>query len=205
MMKSPKHARSASELRDRIVKAAGNMLVVDGFEHVSMRRVANEAGCSQMAMYRHFANKEALIQHLCAELYTQFVDHMNQEMAAESDPLEKLMRFVEQIIGFAKDYPDHYSLIFLTRYSDPLVIADRENLGREFIAGLRTIVKSALPEETSSRLIGERVRQMLATLHGTAALLIAHPGAYGLTKPKAISDAKTTLKRMLNTSDLALL
>jgi AcrR family transcriptional regulator len=60
MMKSPKHARSASELCDRIVKAAGTMLVVDGFEHVSMRRVANEVGCSQMAMYRYFANKEAL-------------------------------------------------------------------------------------------------------------------------------------------------
>jgi AcrR family transcriptional regulator len=203
MMKSPKHARSASELCDRIVKAAGTMLVVDGFEHVSMRRVANEVGCSQMAMYRYFANKEALIQHLCAKLYTQFVDHMHQEMAAESDPLEKLMRLVEQIIGFAKDYPDHYSLIFLTRYSDPVVIADRENLGREFIAELRSIVKSALPEETSSRLIGERVRQMLATLHGTAALLIAHPGAYGLTKPKAISDAKTTLKQMLSTGEVA--
>ncbi len=50
-------------MRERIIETASRIFIDEGYENVSMRRVAQEAGCSQMAMYRHFANKEALTQH----------------------------------------------------------------------------------------------------------------------------------------------
>jgi AcrR family transcriptional regulator len=193
--------RGGSALRDRIVEAASKVFVEEGYENLSMRRVALEAGCSQMAMYRHFANKEALIQHLCAQLYSRFVVKMNHEIESVDDPWEKLNRFIVAIIGFATSYPDHYSLIFLVRYSDPEVIADRERLGQEFIARIREIMQAALPSRTSSTMVDMRVRQMLTSLHGTAALLIAHPRAYGLTKQKAINDAKATFYSLLGRGD----
>ncbi|WP_049578613.1 TetR/AcrR family transcriptional regulator [Streptomyces sp. SBT349] len=42
--------RTAFELGDR-----------DGAEAMSMRRIASELGCDPMALYRHFANREALL------------------------------------------------------------------------------------------------------------------------------------------------
>src|ERR1700722_16392883 len=86
------HSTEAVTLRQRIIDAAGKVFVDEGYQNLSMRRVAQEAGCSQMAMYRHFANKEALTQHLCSQLYTRFAAKMNRELDSVTDPWERLRR-----------------------------------------------------------------------------------------------------------------
>jgi hypothetical protein len=103
---------------------------------------------------------------------------------------------VSAVIRFALHYPDHYSLIFLVRHSDADVLADRERLGQDFLTELRPIVRALLPSGTPDTVVGTRLRQMLCCLHGTAALLIAHPRAYGLTKQKAISDVEEMLGQL---------
>jgi AcrR family transcriptional regulator len=188
-------------LRKRIIDAASKVFLEEGYRSLSMRRVAQEAGCSQMAMYRHFANKEALTQHICTQIYTRFATKMNREIEAVTDPRERLRRFIAELIRFATSYPDHYSLIFLVRHSDPAVIADRERLGQEFIAGIHSIVKAALPPDTPAAVVDGILRQMLACLHGTAALLIAHPRAYGLTTQRAIEDAEATFRSLLDRAE----
>ena len=100
-------------LRDRIIDAAAKILVDEGYQSLSMRRVAQAVGCSQMAMYRHFTNKEALTQHICTQLYKRFALKMNAELESEDDDWERLRRFIKALIRFATNYPDHYSLIFL--------------------------------------------------------------------------------------------
>jgi AcrR family transcriptional regulator len=143
-------------LRERIIEAASKVFVEEGYQSLSMRRVAQEVGCSQMAMYRHFANKEALTQHICSQLYTRFAAKMNREIDAVTDPWERCCRFVAATLRFAVNYPDHYSLIFLVRHSNPEVLADRERLGQEFLAGLHVIVRALLPPGTPEPVIGNR-------------------------------------------------
>jgi AcrR family transcriptional regulator len=104
-------------LRKRIIDAASKVFLEEGYRSLSMRRVAQEAGCSQMAMYRHFANKEALTQHICTQIYTRFATKMNREIEAVADPRERLRRFIAELIRFATSYPDHYSLIFRSECS----------------------------------------------------------------------------------------
>jgi AcrR family transcriptional regulator len=193
--------RNASEnniaLRDLIVAAASKVFAEEGYSSLSMRRVAQEVGCSQMAMYRHFANKEALTQHICGQLYAGFTARMNREIASVSDPWEKLHCFIIALIRFATSNPDHYSLIFLVRHETSDENAERERLGQEFVGGMRDIVRDLLDEATPDAVLHTKLRQMLACLHGTAALLIAHPKAYGLTKQKAIEDAEATFRSLL--------
>ncbi|MFJ9414260.1 TetR/AcrR family transcriptional regulator C-terminal domain-containing protein [Streptomyces sp. NPDC101227] len=47
--------------RDRVVRAAIKVADVEGLRALSMRRVAAEFGVSSMALYRHVANKDALV------------------------------------------------------------------------------------------------------------------------------------------------
>lgn len=185
-------------LRQRIIDAAGKIFVEEGYEHLSMRRVAQIVGCSQMAAYRHFANKEALTQHLCAQLYTDFTTQMFQQMDAADQPWDQIRIFVTALLNFATAYPDHYSLVFLVRHADESVIAERERLGEEFLQSIHALIRKLLPSDTPVALSNMRMRQVLTCLHGTAALLIAHPRAYGLTKPKAIKDAEDTITRLLS-------
>ena len=116
------------------------------------------------------------------------------ESEAIRDPWERFRRMIAAIIRFAVEYPDHYSLTFLVRHADPTVVAERERLGQEFLAEFYyPTVEALLPPDTPKIVIETRLRQMLCCLHGTAALLIAHPHAYGLTRQKAIADAEATL------------
>lgn len=187
----------AEPLKQRIVHAASQLFTSGGYEALSMRRVAQQAGCSQMAMYRHFANKEALVQHICADLYNRFTVRMNEEIAGEPDAQKKLRRFITALLDFAEQYPDHYSLIFLVRHADPEVVATREQLGRQFLEGIATIVREALPTGTSLTHVRATLRRMMETLHGTTALWIAHPTAYRLTRQRAIEDIETTWNLLL--------
>ncbi len=187
-------------LRERLVEAASRVFMEEGYENLSMRRVAQEAGCSQMAMYRHFANKAALIQHICVELYTRFTEKMSREMQAADTPWEELRVFIAAVIRFAYTYPEHYSLIFLVRHANPDVLAEREKLGSEFLGGIRDRVREILPKDIEAAEIDIRLRQMLTCLHGAAALLIAHPKVYGLTRQNAIRETEETFRKLLWTS-----
>jgi AcrR family transcriptional regulator len=188
-------------LKDRIVQAASRLFTTEGYGALSMRRVAQEVGCSQMAMYRHFANKEALVQHICTELYTQFATLISAEIAGEIDANTKLRRFIHAVLQFAERYPDHYALIFLMRHSDPEVVATREKLGQQFLAGIAQIVRDALPATVSSPQVSTTLRRMMETLHGTAALRIAHPGAYGLTSQRTRADVEALWNILLEKYD----
>jgi len=48
-------------LRERIREAARELFAREGFESVSCGGIGAKAGCSAMAMYRHFENKEELL------------------------------------------------------------------------------------------------------------------------------------------------
>lgn len=187
-------------LREQLIEAASKLFLEGGYENLSMRRVAQEVGCSQMAMYRHFANKQALAQHLCAVIYSDFTAKMNREMVVAERPSDRIRIFIEKLLEFAHTYPDHYTLIFLMRHSDPEVITERERLGSEFLREIRRIIRDALPPQTTPAVVDMRLRQILTTLHGTAALLIAHPKAYGLTKQKSAKDTEDTVSRILDVS-----
>src|SRR4051812_25215852 len=100
-------------LKKQIIDAASRLLIEEGYDQLSLRHVAQAAGCSQMAMYRHFANKDALVQHLCVELYTRFTEKMYRRIGAVDDPWEQIRIFIAELVKFATSYPDHYSLLFL--------------------------------------------------------------------------------------------
>jgi AcrR family transcriptional regulator len=182
---------------EHIVEVGAKLLASAGYEGFTMRRLAHDAGCSPMALYRHFPNKESLIVHLCRELYVGYSATVKRELDSTDDAWERLRRLIAAVIQFADKYPDHYSLIFLVRHPDPAVVEEREQLGHEFLSQIQNVVLLVLPQSTPKRIVRMRLQQMLACLHGTAALLIAHPGAYRLTRQKAIRNAEAAIQRIL--------
>lgn len=182
---------------DHIVEVGAKLLASVGYDGFTMRRLAHEAGCSPMALYRHFPSKETLIVHLCRELYMSYSATVKGELDSTDDAWERLRRLIAAVIQFADKYPDHYSLIFLVRHPDSKVVEERDKLGHEFLSQIQNVVRLVLSQSTPRRIVRMRLQQMLACLHGTAALLIAHPGAYRLTRQTAIRNAEAAIQRIL--------
>lgn len=87
--------RDKSETNKRIVTAAKNEFMENGFDKASMRRIASKAGMSAAGLYRHFSDKEAMFDALLKPLFEQcnieFETHKNHSYALlESNQLEKI-------------------------------------------------------------------------------------------------------------------
>lgn len=57
--------------REAIVRAAITIADAEGVDGLSMRRVATHLGVSTMALYRHVANKDALVTAMIDQVYTE--------------------------------------------------------------------------------------------------------------------------------------
>src|SRR5262245_63779021 len=76
-------------LRRSILDAAREAFVRDGYEGVSMRKLAEKVGCSHANLYLHFKDKEALFYCLVEESFDQFGEGMRRlmESARSGDPV----------------------------------------------------------------------------------------------------------------------
>jgi len=171
--------REKSETRDKILDAARELFVTEGFEGVSMRRVAEKIEYSPTAIYVHFADKNELFRELCHQDYARLAQ-VFQSSVMSTDPVERLKQIGAIYIDFGTRYPNHYKFMFMTPHpaQEPDEV-DREMMGnpeKDAYAFLKWAVQQAIDagcfrEELRD---AELVSQTLwASVHGVISLEIA--------------------------------
>jgi len=111
--------------KDRIFDAARAILDREGIEGLSVRKVATRAGVSTMAMYRHFADKDALLNALMDDGLAAW-EKVVRAIRAE-DPMEWLEAVIEAFFKFALTQPHRFDAAFFLpapearRYPDDFV------------------------------------------------------------------------------------
>lgn len=174
-----RRARERSETRDKILDAARELFVTEGYEGVSMRRVAEKIEYSPTAIYVHFADKQELFHELCQQDYARLAE-VFQSSAMSSDPIERLKQIGSTYTEFGVRYPNHYKFMFMTQHPphEPDEV-DREIMGNPEVdayAFLKWAVQQAidagcLREELQD---AELISQTLwAAIHGVISLDIA--------------------------------
>ena len=101
--------REKSETRDKILDAARELFVTEGYDGVSMRRVAEKIEYSPTAIYVHFADKQELFHELCQQDYARLAE-VFQSSNMPTDPIERLKQIGSTYIDFGMRFPNHYKL-----------------------------------------------------------------------------------------------
>jgi hypothetical protein len=65
----------------------------------------------------------------------------------------------------------------------------REPLAQALLQRLQDDVRALLPPDTTEAIARQRLRQILACMHGMNMMLLANPRTYGLTRDPAIAEA----------------
>ncbi len=78
-----------------------------------MRTIGNKVGISATAIYRHYANREALIYQVLLEGHKVFATYMYSSLEGR-DPMERLGLCGNAYLKFAMDQPKYYEMLFLT-------------------------------------------------------------------------------------------
>jgi len=142
-----RRVREKLETRDLILDAARELFLSEGYEGVSMRKVAEKIEYSPTAIYLHFKDKEDLFRELCHEDFGRLAEQFNV-LAQHPDPVERLKRIGQAYIEFGIRYPNHYKLMFMTPHPPvPLDERDQEVRGnpeKDAYAMLQALVRGAL-------------------------------------------------------------
>src|ERR1700735_4391524 len=105
-------ARSAEDrdaIRGRLCDAAARLFLEEGEAALSMRRLAAEVGCSPMAPYRHFADKQALIAAIRSQAFDRLADALD---GVAQDNRHRAADIGDAYVRFARANPAAYKLMF---------------------------------------------------------------------------------------------
>jgi len=171
--------REKLETRDKILDAARELFVNEGYEGVSMRKVAQKIEYSPTAIYVHFQDKEQLFLELCHSDFRRLAESFGQ-LALVPDPVERLRRIGHAYMQFGLENPNHYRMMFMTSHP-PIPDGIEKEMGKgnpeeDAYAFLQQTVQEALrdeafrPELKDADLIAQT---LWASVHGVVSLQIA--------------------------------
>ena len=171
--------REREEVRTMILDAARELFVAEGYEAVTMRKVADRIEYSATAIYFHFKDKEALLRQLCEADFLKLAAQFAR-IAKVKDPVERLRKTGHAYLDFAAEFPNHYRLMFMTP-TPPIPLEEHTeirhgNPEEDSYAFLRSIVDECLATGRFRKGLkdAELISQTIwATVHGVAALQIA--------------------------------
>ena len=174
----PRSARGkGAELRGELLRAAMDLLSETGEEDaVSLRAVAQRVGVSVPSIYLHFADKQALLDAVCEEVFTALDAQMQAAAREATDVFDGLRRQGVAYVQFAVANPEHYRIVLMRKHESQSS-GDRADLMMatgafaHFVASVQECVDAGVLEGDASEL----ALQLWAAAHGVAALLVAKP------------------------------
>src|SRR5260221_9869955 len=147
MRRQIKTQRRPASLRSQIRDTVRELFAREGYESVSMRRIGAEVGCSPMAIYRHYENKEELLLSICEETFSKMIRLLDVERAKPGPALQRLRRCVRTIVDFHLSHPNHYKVTFMTVMPPGPVAQRKVAIGQRAMDRLRAGVRECATEK----------------------------------------------------------
>ncbi len=101
--------------RGEILDAAKRLFIEEGFAIATMRRIAAEVGVSPTALYLHFADKEAILQAIADDYFSELLVVLHKSQGGELPSLARLRAGLRAYVHFGLSRYDEYRLTFESR------------------------------------------------------------------------------------------
>src|SRR5215469_418364 len=168
--------REKQELRQEILEAARELFVQEGYERVSMRRIAEKIDYSPTTIYLYFRDKDDLLYALCEETFAKLVAEFQRIKVATAEPVERLRRMGRAYIEFGMSHPNHYRAAFMTPYpkgGDEAPSKYQGSMGEKCFLQLRSTVEECIALGKLRLLDVDTASQALwCAVHGVTSALI---------------------------------
>ncbi len=106
--------KEKSEMRRKILDAAIALFIEEGYENVSIRKIAEKIEYSPTTIYLYFEDKDSIFFELhklgFAELKMRQLSVQHIE-----DPVERLLAHGREYMKFSVDCPEYYDIMFIVR------------------------------------------------------------------------------------------
>jgi len=190
-------ARHQQSLRDEILEHARRLFVEEGYDGVSMRKLAERIEYSPTTIYLYFKDKEALFEAICDETFGRLVQRLEkQRRTHDGNPLAYLRAGLREYIDFGLKHPEHYMVTFMRRRADETPEDFAGSAGERAFDILRGAVRDCANAGLLRPVNPEVAAQVLwMGIHGLVSLLVAKTGFPFAPRAALIEEEVETLIR----------
>ena len=172
-----RRAREKAALRQEILAAARDLFAQEGYEQVSMRRIAERIDYSPTTLYLHFQDKAELLFHVCEETFQKLVAKAEAIRAGQGEALAKLKLIGRNYVEFGLKHPSHYKVTFMVQHErgslDEHYERSMAHRAFELLEGsVAECIERGVFRPVELRLASQ---SLWAAVHGITSLLIARP------------------------------
>ena len=89
-----------TERQQTILDTAMRIIATEGLRALSTRHLAEEVGITEPAIYRHFRNKETLIQELIRQINEKFGSLLQSISNPDLSALDNLMQMLDKVLVY---------------------------------------------------------------------------------------------------------
>jgi AcrR family transcriptional regulator len=111
-----RHERDRETVRRAILDAARELFVVDGYQNVSLRKIAERIEYSPAAIYSYFPSKDDIFFALAEEGFALLNANHTRTIDLEAlAPLDRVRAMFLGLYEFSVAHPEYFALIFVDR------------------------------------------------------------------------------------------
>jgi len=183
--------RDREAVRRSILDAARDLFVTEGFQHVSIRKIAERIEYSPAAIYSYFPSKDDIFYALAEEGFRLLGDPADVSAHGRT-PLDRVRAIFWRLYEFSREQPQYFALMFMER-SVPRISREYERFAlartrkQQITVAIQACIDSGELPRSVKPLVAIRV--VMAGLLGIAAMRLSERLAPGENADDLAADA----------------
>lgn len=182
--------RQKEEFRASILEAAWHQVLTDGWQSLSIRKIADAIEYSIPVIYNHFENKEAILLEFTREGFQKLSDKLEEVKGQYREPSEQLEAMAHAYWDFAFDHNEYYQLMFglgIPACEQVNSIVEVKNMTTVMISTIKDAIALSADKEIDFFL---KYHTYLSILHGLVSIqMIQKEGRPDASKKMILQDA----------------
>jgi AcrR family transcriptional regulator len=182
----------SQRVKSYFVQAAKEIILNEGVENTSVRKVADKAGYSFSTIYNYFTDINELLQEVKAMMIQDVINHLQEKMPNKIYDLDDIKTLHRLYIEYYIKQPNVFSFFYSYRLSTvktkPTDMPNFEKNWRDTYCGL---VMRGVIKETEVEVVAKTI---IYTIHGALALYFSDNG---LTTENIYKDVELIIDYLL--------
>lgn len=165
--------REKSKLRRAIIETARTIAINEGFEAVTIRRIASAIEYGPPAIYALFENKEAILTEMLQNGYDELLDTLKDSYNQEVAPVERLLALTRAYWNFAEYCPRIFNAMHRIEYPEQVPF-QKPAAAHQIQIIVGDILKEIFqPREISEQELSDMVVILKGTMQGLVSIGLA--------------------------------
>ena len=107
--------REKLQMKELILKAAAHIIVTEGYDKLSIRKIANQIEYSPAIIYHYFSNKDEILSQILLQGYQNLMSALGEGQTQAGSPETRLKNLTIKYIDTALENPEQFLAVQLNK------------------------------------------------------------------------------------------